>query len=69
MTMRAGRTLRLIVATLTGLALATALSVAPVLLTGGAPLLPRRLEGRLRLTDASVAGAFAELRYAVDPPR
>ena len=29
MTMRAGRTLRLIVATLTGLALATALSVAP----------------------------------------
>jgi dihydrofolate reductase len=42
------------------------LSVAPVLLAGGAPLLPRRLEGRLRLTDARVAGAFAELRYAVE---
>ena len=41
------------------------LSVAPVLLAGGAPLLPRRLEGRLRLTDARVAGVFAELRYAV----
>lgn len=45
------------------------LSVAPVLLAGGAPLLPRRLEGRLRLTAASQGGAFAALRYAVDPPR
>jgi dihydrofolate reductase len=44
------------------------LSVAPALLAGGAPLLPRRLEGRLRLTDARVAGVFAELRYEVDPP-
>ena len=43
------------------------LSVAPVLLAGGAPLLPRRLEGRLRLTAARVAGVFAELRYAVEP--
>jgi dihydrofolate reductase len=42
------------------------LSVAPVLLAGGAPLLPRRLEGRLRLTTARVAGVFAELRYAVE---
>lgn len=42
------------------------LSVAPVLLAGGAPLLPRRLEGRLRLTAARVAGVFAELRYAVE---
>ena len=41
------------------------LSVAPVLLAGGAPLLPRRLEGRLHLTGARVAGAFAELRYTV----
>ncbi|MGN6742370.1 MAG: dihydrofolate reductase family protein [Amnibacterium sp.] len=44
------------------------LSVAPVLLAGGAPLLPRRLEGRLTLHDARVSGAFAELRYAVGPP-
>ncbi len=44
------------------------LSVAPALLGGGAPLLPRRLEGRLRLTDARAAGVFAELRYEVDPP-
>jgi len=42
------------------------LSVAPLLLDGGAPLLPRRLEGRLRLTAARVAGVFAELRYAVE---
>lgn len=44
------------------------LSVAPALLGGGAPLLPRRLEKRLRLTDARVAGVFAELRYEVEPP-
>jgi dihydrofolate reductase len=42
------------------------LSIAPVLLAGGAPLLPRRLEGRLRLTAARVAGVFAELHYAVE---
>jgi dihydrofolate reductase len=42
------------------------LSVAPVLVAGGAPLLPRRLEGRLRLTEARVVGEFAELRYAVE---
>jgi len=42
------------------------LSIAPVLLAGGAPLLPRRLEGGLRLTAARVAGVFAELHYAVE---
>lgn len=43
-----------------------ALSVAPVALTGGAPLLPRRLESdRLRLVSATAVGQFARLVYAV----
>lgn len=43
-----------------------AVSVAPVLLSGGAPLLPRRLESdRLRLVSAHAAGQFARLVYAV----
>jgi dihydrofolate reductase len=43
-----------------------AVSVAPVLLTGGAPLLPRRVESdRLRLVSAEAVGQFARLVYAV----
>ncbi|MDJ1115262.1 dihydrofolate reductase family protein [Microbacterium dauci] len=43
-----------------------AVSVAPVLLTGGAPLLPRRIESdRLRLVSAEAVGQFARLVYAV----
>ncbi|AZS36947.1 hypothetical protein CVS47_01568 [Microbacterium lemovicicum] len=43
-----------------------ALSIAPVLLTGGAPLLPRRLESdRLRLVSAEAVGPFARLIYEV----
>ena len=46
-----------------------AVSIAPVLLNGGAPLLPRRLESnRLRLLSASAAGQFARLRYEVTAP-
>lgn len=45
-----------------------AVSIAPVLLTGGAPLLPRRLESdRLRLVSARAVGPFARLIYAVRP--
>ncbi|MBD3756545.1 MULTISPECIES: dihydrofolate reductase family protein [Microbacterium] len=45
-----------------------AVSIAPVLLTGGAPLLPRRLESdRLRLVSARAVGQFARLVYAVSP--
>ena len=45
-----------------------ALSVAPVALTGGAPLLPRRVESdRLRLVSASAVGQFARLVYQVLP--
>lgn len=45
-----------------------ALSVAPVALTGGAPLLPRRVESdRLRLVSATAVGQFARLVYAVQP--
>ncbi|WEK14466.1 MAG: dihydrofolate reductase family protein [Candidatus Microbacterium phytovorans] len=44
-----------------------AVSVAPVLLTGGAPLLPRRCESdRLRLVSAKAVGQFARLVYEVD---
>jgi dihydrofolate reductase len=44
------------------------LGVAPVFLTGGAPLLPRRLESdRLTLTSAEQVGGFAYLTYAVGP--
>lgn len=43
-----------------------ALSVAPVALTGGAPLLPRRVGSeRLRLVSATAYGQFARLVYAV----
>jgi len=43
-----------------------AVSVAPVLLTGGAPLLPRRVESdRLRLVSAEAIGQFARLVYDV----
>jgi dihydrofolate reductase len=45
-----------------------AVSVAPVLLTGGAPLLPRRVESdRLRLVSAEAVGQFARLVYEVRP--
>jgi dihydrofolate reductase len=45
-----------------------ALSVAPVALTGGAPLFPRRVESdRLRLGSAEKVGRFARLVYAVTP--
>ncbi len=43
-----------------------ALSVAPVALTGGAPLLPRRVGAdRLTLVSAAAVGQFARLVYAV----
>lgn len=43
-----------------------ALSVAPVALTGGAPLFPRRIESdRLHLVSAAAVGQFARLVYAV----
>jgi dihydrofolate reductase len=46
-----------------------ALSVAPVALTGGAPLLPRRVGSeRLTLESAEAVGQFARLRYSVSPP-
>lgn len=45
-----------------------ALSVAPVALDGGAPLLPRRLESdRMRLVSAHAVGQFARLVYAIAP--
>lgn len=45
------------------------LSVAPVTLGGGAPLLPRRLlSSRLRLTGVEQMGPFASLTYQVGPP-
>ncbi len=45
-----------------------ALSVAPVALAGGSPLLPRRVEAdRLRLVSATAVGQFARLVYAVAP--
>ncbi|WP_460773551.1 dihydrofolate reductase family protein [Microbacterium sp. GXF7504] len=46
-----------------------AVSIAPVTLAGGAPLLPRRIESaRLRLVEARAAGQFARLRYEVVRP-
>lgn len=43
-----------------------ALSVAPVALSGGAPLFPRRVESdRLRLESAEKVGQFARLVYSV----
>lgn len=45
-----------------------AISVAPVALTGGAPLFPRRVESdRLRLVSAEKVGQFARLVYRVTP--
>ena len=45
------------------------LSVAPVTLGGGAPLLPRRmLSSRLRLMKVEQAGQFANLTYEVARP-
>jgi dihydrofolate reductase len=41
------------------------LSVAPVTLGSGAPLLPRRLIGRLRLVGVEQDGQFANLTYTV----
>lgn len=49
-----------------GLLDVVAISVAPVALTGGAPLLPRRIEAdRLRLVSAEAVGQFARLVYEV----
>lgn len=46
-----------------------ALSVAPVALTGGAPVFPRRIESdRLRLESAEKVGQFARLVYRVIRP-
>jgi len=45
-----------------------AISIAPVALTGGAPLLPRRIESdRLRLVSARAFGQFARVVYSVLP--
>ncbi|WP_207455022.1 dihydrofolate reductase family protein [Herbiconiux sp. SYSU D00978] len=45
-----------------------AISVAPVALTGGAPLFPRRIESdRLHLVSATAVGEFARLIYEVRP--
>lgn len=45
-----------------------ALSLAPVALDGGAPLLPRRIESdRMRLVSASAHGQFARLIYEIVP--
>ena len=45
------------------------LSIAPVFLGKGAPLLPRRITSeRLTLTAADTNGHFASLTYAVLPP-
>jgi len=45
-----------------------AVSVAPVTLGAGAPLLPRRIDARrLTLQSARAAGPFARLVYRVDP--
>ncbi|WP_158861863.1 dihydrofolate reductase family protein [Leifsonia sp. AG29] len=46
-----------------------AVSIAPAVLPGGAPLFPRRVgPERLRLESASAIGQFARLRYTVLPP-
>jgi dihydrofolate reductase len=45
------------------------LTIAPVTLGAGAPLLPRRLaSSRLRLAEVNQDGQFAQLRYLVGPP-
>jgi len=44
-----------------------ALTIAPVLLDGGAPVLPRRADAnRMRLISAAAYGRFARLVYAVE---
>ncbi|MEH0109752.1 dihydrofolate reductase family protein [Tersicoccus sp. MR15.9] len=43
-------------------------SIAPVTLGAGRPLLPRRLEQRLTLTGVDTDGTFAYLAYDVAPP-
>lgn len=44
-------------------------TIAPVALTGGAPLLPRTITSeRLRLTDVTQRGQFVELTYRVGAP-
>jgi dihydrofolate reductase len=43
------------------------LGVAPVTLGGGAPVLPRRLVGRLTLVGVEQDGQFANLTYTVGP--
>lgn len=49
-----------------GLLDVVAISVAPVALSGGAPLLPRRVEAdRLRLVSAEAVGQFARRVYEV----
>lgn len=46
-----------------------ALSIAPVALGGGAPLLPRRIGSeRMRLVSASAHGQFARVIYEITPP-
>lgn len=46
-----------------------AVTIAPALLGGGAPLFPRRVEAdRLRLVEARQAGAFARLVYRIEEP-
>jgi dihydrofolate reductase len=45
------------------------LALAPVMLPGGAPLLPRRIESdRLRLVDCARRAQFVEFSYEVAPP-
>ncbi|QIK64192.1 dihydrofolate reductase [Leucobacter viscericola] len=47
-----------------------AVSIAPAALTGGAPLLPRRIgPDRLRLVSAGAVGQFARLVYDVVPAK
>jgi dihydrofolate reductase len=44
------------------------LGIAPVVLGGGAPLLPMRLPGKLRLEEVTrFPGDFVEMRYTVPP--
>src|SRR5690606_41925680 len=46
-----------------------AVTIAPVTLAGGAPLLPRRLESdRLRLVESRAVGQFVRAVYEVRPP-
>ncbi len=46
------------------------LGIAPVVLGGGAPLLPARLPGNLRLADVTrFPSDFVEMRYTVTPER